>query len=906
MSWINRLQRRLPPPPPPKPAAPKVAPAPARPAAQRRPLPSGVSTFEPARAARPGMPNLGSSFQPEPARAVGGAAPVRASSPRPTDTGAITRALSRYDYAAETPAGTTAATSIAVMATHGGKPDLGADGKLNCVQGAAYAQTLFAQQEPPVDTELVVGRNDHAVLRMPEGSYYDPERAMSGQDPLVPESEAHYYDGVDGITLGERTRLEGEARTAFSQAQASGQDLTGSQQAATDAVTRASGKGALDEPSATTAANGAVRTSELPDGPAKALAAAQDQLEVSDASVLGEREQVNAEADQQAAETRQQADGIRAQAGQPDSGVQQLNDNPPTYVQQTTDANGQPVERYVQYGEGEPPDVTVRDSHQAEDGTWTWSERYASGEGDQQTTWVKTVTHLENPGSVHNPTPETTELNPNVSFVGYEEQDGTLKKTQTRSARAEDGTPIVERAEVSYREVPPGEAGLPHGTDGVFDPNAPVVEKSVTGSVSNPEGTFVTDQTSWSQGSVRVTESAGPEGPSYLVEKQEGNKKISQQYSAGSKDALVTETTLNDDGSVNETRRMYETNGQPPGPDSKLLGEQTSTRRYGEDGLLAHEDSSAVLYDRDTGQEIFRQQATLDRRVENGVALYDTSSTTTENGVTSTTAIHEEAKLTPEGEVPTYTKMTANGETMELWHEEAGKRFRWDDGQGNVVEGRTYKDEHGNAVVQVGDEQLVFGPTGEIAEGSVSGDNAAVLPLLVAGTGGLSSLLGQGAELTIQDEIATKYGGVMRDSSRALGVFSMMGNAHQAIDMARNGDYLGAVKAGVDTTGSLLDNIGKFSKLSKGLGVVSGGIDIATGLYSAITADDWRERRVGMATTMQGGLAIGAVAVGSGWGAAVMVVGSVGLEFYKAWEEGNELEEKKRDVPPLMPELLAA
>lgn len=293
-----KIQPSPPPPPPPKPATP----APARAPAPAAPGYTGTSSFQSAAApapvalmsgagaapvikandllirATPALP-VAPAIDPQRLRmqallsqlAPTGAVATPSTRPGGYDADAVTRELSRYRYAPEGD-GTLAAASIAAMALNGGRPDLGADNALNCVQGAAYAQHLFAHQDPPVETELVVGTNGHAVLRMPGGEYYDPERAMLGLDPMVPESEEHFYDGVDGITTQESAQLGRTATLAYASARAGGASEAEAQQAATDAVTRASGKGRLDEPSAVTPGNGIeIETTANLDGEYKGL-----------------------------------------------------------------------------------------------------------------------------------------------------------------------------------------------------------------------------------------------------------------------------------------------------------------------------------------------------------------------------------------------------------------------------------------------------------------------------------------------------------------------------------------------------------------------------------------------------------------------------------------------------------
>ncbi len=145
------------------------------------------------------------------------------------------------------------------MELNGGRPDYGEDGALNCVQAAAYAQDQFASQNPPVETEIVVA-DEHAVLRMPDGRYYDPTHVMdgAGRDPFLPPEEAKAFEGVDGVTVQERQAIATAARQG---AEAAGPNASSEArtQAAVAAADQASQSLNLDgtrgEASATTEAN---------------------------------------------------------------------------------------------------------------------------------------------------------------------------------------------------------------------------------------------------------------------------------------------------------------------------------------------------------------------------------------------------------------------------------------------------------------------------------------------------------------------------------------------------------------------------------------------------------------------------------------------------------------------------
>ncbi|HEU5218456.1 MAG TPA: hypothetical protein VFU23_07345 [Gemmatimonadales bacterium] len=163
----------------------------------------------------------------------------------------MTAQLQRYTYAPEGD-GTTLDQAIVERALHG--TIRGEDDALNCTQAAAVAQDAFAAQNPPVNTEVVVA-DGHAVLRMPDGRYYDPSLAMQGKDPWVNEAP---YQGVDGVTVQERKEIAASARAAASALPpgATSPQRDAAALSAADATARRMGKdGAAGEISATTQAN---------------------------------------------------------------------------------------------------------------------------------------------------------------------------------------------------------------------------------------------------------------------------------------------------------------------------------------------------------------------------------------------------------------------------------------------------------------------------------------------------------------------------------------------------------------------------------------------------------------------------------------------------------------------------
>jgi hypothetical protein len=160
----------------------------------------------------PNLIHAGSTLKVPPPQT---AAPSQTGATPPYDLEAANAHASQFSYDEEGD-GTQLSESYAQMAINGGQPDFGDDGSLNCNQGCAEMQNWFANQKPPVPTEVVV-KDGHSVLRMPDGTYYDPSRAMKGGppgDPHLTAAEGAKYRGTDGVSLAERDAIQTAARDA--------------------------------------------------------------------------------------------------------------------------------------------------------------------------------------------------------------------------------------------------------------------------------------------------------------------------------------------------------------------------------------------------------------------------------------------------------------------------------------------------------------------------------------------------------------------------------------------------------------------------------------------------------------------------------------------------------------------
>lgn len=195
-------------PPPPPPPPPRVAPANTRSSFSAGPGRAPVNLEGGSvPAARPGSPVSGATSP----SGITGANALRTLNYDRAVPGAVAH-LSKETYAPEGN-GSMLSDTLARRAITGGT-DRGTDNAMNCVEACAESQDYFASEHPPVDTEIVVS-GDHAVLRMPDGRYFDPTKVMNGNaqaSPFLSSAEAAPFQGVDGITVGERREMEAAAQ----------------------------------------------------------------------------------------------------------------------------------------------------------------------------------------------------------------------------------------------------------------------------------------------------------------------------------------------------------------------------------------------------------------------------------------------------------------------------------------------------------------------------------------------------------------------------------------------------------------------------------------------------------------------------------------------------------------------
>lgn len=645
------------------------------------------------------------------------------------------------------------------------------------------------------------------------------------------------------------------------------------------------------------------------DAPAEASAAsaAQDDVEVSDDGVEAELEAVQTEASTAAEDTRADAAEMERRAADPSSGVTE-GPYPGTYCEEIYNEEGEVIgTRYVDVNDG---DTYVRESTLQEDGTFTVTERTVEEDGTvQQTTYTGVD---QDPYFAKRDGWFNSNGNPDATWTSTEwkPQEGGIVKTESRHRLDEQGQWVDETAQVSLRRASVDEAGVPYGTEGAFSGDSDVVVRTVTLTSTSPQGYSESSQTTWSQENVRVTEAQSPMGPQITIEKQVSeNQKVTQQYLIDSQQATVSTTTVNGDTTTTDVKVWDTSGGGRPGePGSELIGEGTTTRRYGPDGIVAHEETHGRMH-RYPFTEV---DYVLDRRVEGGQVIYDSTTTIRSEGVNSTQTVHQEATLgvDPETgrpiETPSYTRVEVDGNTLEMHHRPEGVEATYT-AEGQTYQARVYQ-EDGAVVAEINGKKVVFG-----ADGSISGadeltdEELNLLPLVIDGQGGVASLLGAADSSSVHRAIGSRYGSRMRGAATMFEGVGAILTAWSGISNFRKGNYDDAGADAISTTGSILNLIDENSRWAKRLNIIGGGIDIATGAYDLTRSDSWEERGAAGMTMAQGGLAILAVAVpGAGVAAAIGIgVLEVGKMYLQQRQEQKEEEEARRNVPPLAPELLA-
>jgi hypothetical protein len=276
------------------------------------------------------------------------------------DPAAADAHMSRFRYSEEGAQGTQLTESIAMMELNGGRPDLGTDGALNCNQATAEAQAYFRGQNPPVNTEIVVA-DGHSVLRMPDGQYYDPSRAMQGGpggSSMLSAEEAQPYQGLNGVTVADREQIASEVRSAVAGLPQDTPSFVRTQLAIGAANMKAQ---ALREGSALAFANGT-------DGAPAPLDQTQAEAEVARAE--SQAAQANAANDPQAAEAA--ANRVLEAKQRANEAVRQQGAAPPypeaDLVTDAVDASRLPVEQQTKlFGAplSIPPEVAIARDRQA-------------------------------------------------------------------------------------------------------------------------------------------------------------------------------------------------------------------------------------------------------------------------------------------------------------------------------------------------------------------------------------------------------------------------------------------------------------------------------------------------------------------------------------------------------------
>src|SRR5262249_55425531 len=137
----------------------------------------------------------------------------------------------------------------------------------------------------------------------------------------------------------------------------------------------------------------------------------------------------------------------------------------------------------------------------------------------------------------------------------------------------------------------------------------PVIESNIQISTTDADNQqhVIANEHHWNQGPVRVSEYSGEgKGTQLLLEKQaaDGKSKDSQLFIKGAQETVTTHTALNQDGSVTETQKLWDSNdgvvGDPKDHRPELKQTTNTTTSYGDDGKVAKQHKTT--FDQESGE----------------------------------------------------------------------------------------------------------------------------------------------------------------------------------------------------------------------------------------------------------------------------------------------------------------
>ena len=666
----------------------------------------------------------------------------------------------------------------------------------------------------------------------------------------------------------------------------------------------------------------------------KGQEAAKEEVTVSDQEVRDQREQVRAEGQNAVKDTQTQltnrAKEIESHQDDPNYRVE-IERRGDTTIYRESKIEGSTITRetYLEVGNGQPPKVKLDETRKDGD-HWVQEHREAEGGGEKFKQEGYQINFKQYPGAPSGfPYSYPPSYDPgriSQTQTTFSSDGGDVSKHETSLQFGDYGQVTGHQDAVAEFEERKGkDVDISGNIDDVFKDDQPVIESRISITQTDPQTgdeKTIADEHHWSQGQVRVSERSGGDGPtSFTVEKQsaDGKSKDTQLLIKGAQESVKTHTQLNPDGSISETQELWDTNdhsiGKPGDTDPKLLQRTTSTRTYGDDGRLATQHRQTE--DTRTGEKRVEDYS---RKVENGIATYETrQQVTAKDGKTTDTTVEEQALVGANGEEkPFATTIKSGDQTIQITEDSKGRHVTATNSKtGEKVQGEVKKSADGKGIDVVLDGKTLslnadgsFKDKGQLD--GISPAQAAVIPFLVIGGGGVKGLadsLGQDAE-QVEEEVAKTLKDKLGDKLKTAGFgIAAAVSAYSAFGDIRKGDYLQAAidgaKAGVQGTqfaGSLLDKFEATSKLGKALGVAGSALTIANGIYGVFKADNDYDRASSGLNIVEGGLGVAlALTAASGPAAPFLFAGIVGLEIVKLFI-GHA---KSEHVPPLAEGLAA-
>lgn len=425
------------------------------------------------------------------------------------------------------------------------------------------------------------------------------------------------------------------------------------------------------------------------------------------------------------------------------------------------------------------------------------------------------------------------------------------------------------------------------GADKAFDKGADILE------LTSSKGEAYADESKGSstdintrvlaQGNTRLTEVTTDGGPRRAtLEKQLSNdRKITQVTVQGSPQVVETATSVQGD-TVTEFSSVLD---KPAGRDPSLVGIATGKRVYGTDGKL--KSYSNTYEDLKTGDVIAEQ---MTRKVKGDQVTYDqTKSVTKRDENTQVTHGTQLNRIGVDGNESLQSNVikTPDGKTMRIdGQSDQTRTVSIIGADGKQVSGSVQNSGDGNTTISIHDSEgktktIRIDCNGKVQDGNLAdlpSDQATLLPALVATSkGNDNTVAGSNSALfkaVFRDkDLLEKVGPGLDMLGNTLGLAGAVANIAETkhIDPLASRTNL-ALSIARKPLGLIGTEFAK--KLSGGLGVVGGMLNISSGVTELINSQDSYDNWSGLATLGQGGASIvGGLGALGAFGAASGPVG---------------------------------